>query len=289
MVCAPTGMGKTVIAEAAMFEALVTGKRAYYTTPLIALTEQKFQELQEKVVAWGYSKEDVGLVTGNRRVNPDARLLVVVAEILLNRLLEPNLFDLSSIHSVVMDEFHSFNDPERGVVWELTLGLLPRDVKTLLLSATVGNAYEFSAWLRRAHDRDLQLVQSTERKVPLSYYWIHDQMLHELLVQISAGSEEARRTPALVFCFNRDTCWEVAEEIKGKELIDHGRQSLLDYELRKHDWTEGAGPKLRQVLIRGVGVHHAGILPKYRRIVEDLFTILVLVLLPAAAIEWGDG
>jgi superfamily II DNA/RNA helicase len=271
MVCAPTGMGKTMVAEAAMFEAIKSGKKAYYTTPLIALTEQKFAEMQARVVAWGFSPNDVGLVTGNRRVNPDAPLLVVVAEILLNRLLAKDQFDFEEVHSVVMDEFHSFNDAERGVVWELTLGLLPSHVKTLLLSATVGNAYEFSAWLRNCHHRDLTLIQSNERKVPLAYYWIPDQTLHELLVQISAGPESVRRTPALVFCFNRDECWDVAEQIKGKELIDHGRQALIDYELRKFDWSQGAGPKLKQVLIRGVGVHHAGILPKYRRIVEDFF------------------
>ena len=87
LVCAPTGMGKTLIAEAALFEALHTGTRAYYTTPLIALTEQKLQEMQTAAVRWGFSPDDVGLVTGNRRVNPDAPILVVVAEILFNRLL----------------------------------------------------------------------------------------------------------------------------------------------------------------------------------------------------------
>src|SRR6516164_1293490 len=87
LVCAPTGMGKTIIAQAALFEALHTGKTAYYTTPLIALTEQKFQEMQACARRWGFKAEDVGLVTGNRRVNPEARILVVVAEILLNRLL----------------------------------------------------------------------------------------------------------------------------------------------------------------------------------------------------------
>src|SRR5881275_3427310 len=87
LVCAPTGTGKTLIAQAALFEALHTGTRAYYTTPLIALTEQKFQEMQAAAVRWGFSADDVGLVTGNRRVNPNARILVVVAEILLNRLL----------------------------------------------------------------------------------------------------------------------------------------------------------------------------------------------------------
>ena len=88
LLCAPTGTGKTLVAEAAVFEALHLGKVVYYTTPLIALTDQKFRELQEKVVAWGFSADDVGLVTGNRKVNPGARVLVVVAEILLNRLLQ---------------------------------------------------------------------------------------------------------------------------------------------------------------------------------------------------------
>src|SRR2546429_4346760 len=111
MVCAPTGTGKTLIAQAALFEALHTGSTAYYTTPLIALTEQKFQEMQASAVRWGFSADDVGLVTGNRRVNPNARVLVVVAEILLNRLLHPAAVDFHEVSAVVMDEFHSFADP----------------------------------------------------------------------------------------------------------------------------------------------------------------------------------
>ncbi|MDW8242925.1 MAG: DEAD/DEAH box helicase, partial [Thermogemmata sp.] len=102
MVCAPTGTGKTLIAQAAMYEALHTGTVAYYTTPLIALTEQKFAELQAAAVRWGFSADDVGLVTGNRRVNPHARVLVVVAEILLNRLLHPEGFHFEKVSAVVM-------------------------------------------------------------------------------------------------------------------------------------------------------------------------------------------
>lgn len=271
LVCAPTGMGKTLIAEAALFEAIKTGKTAYYTTPLIALTEQKFRDLQEAAVRWGFEPTDVGLVTGNRRENPKAKLLVVVAEILFNRLLHPEAFDFRDVSAVVMDEFHSFNDPERGIVWELTLALLPTHVRTLLLSATVGNAYGFVSWLRDRHHRKLQLIQSDERKVPLTFHWVEDKLLTEHLEEMAEGGEDARTTPALVFCFNREHCWTLAEQIKGKKLIDSQRQKAIVERIDNLDWSQGAGPKLRLLLMRGVGVHHAGVLPKYRRIVEELF------------------
>ena len=271
LVCAPTGTGKTLIAEAAVYEALHSGTSTYYTTPLIALTEQKFRELQEAAVRWGFSENDVGLTTGNRRVNPDARVQVVVAEILLNRLLNPEGFDFSTVDSVVMDEFHSFADYERGIVWELSLTMLPKHVRLLLLSATVGNASEFLGWLSKNHQRRLTLVQGTERKVPLSFRWVADELLNEQLQLISEGDEDTRRTPALVFCFNRNECWDVAEQMKGKHLVDKATQKVLAEELDKYDWSEGAGPKLKRILMRGVGVHHAGLLPRYKRIVERLF------------------
>jgi superfamily II DNA/RNA helicase len=284
MVCTPTGTGKTMIAEAAMFEALHTGTIAYYTTPLIALCEQKFREMQSAAVKWGFFPDDVGLVTGNRRENPNAKVLVVVAEILLNRLLHGGkessadgcdpftaAFDFDRVGAVVMDEFHSFNDPERGIVWELTLGLLPERVRTLLLSATVGNAVEFLHWLRTSHKRKLDLVAGGDRKVPLKFHWVGDTLLTEHLEAMAQGEDAVRMTPALVFCFNREECWTVAEQLKGKRVLSDGQQKRLAAELEQHDWSEGAGPKLKQLLMRGVGVHHAGVLPKYRRIVEELF------------------
>ena len=270
LVCAPTGTGKTLIAEAAIFEALHTGKRAYYTTPLIALTEQKLDELRASVVRWGFPPESVGLVTGNRRVNPEAPILVVVAEILFNRLLRhESSFD--DVIAVVMDEFHSFNDPERGIVWEFSLSLLPKHVRLLLLSATVGNTNEFFHWMRRTNERELELVQSTERKVPLTFQWVGDKLLTEFVEEMAQGDETRRFTPALVFCFNRDECWNVAEQLKGKGLLAEGQQAKLAKALEQHDWSVGVGPKLKQILFRGVGVHHAGLLPRYKRIVESLF------------------
>src|SRR5262245_51911677 len=302
LVCAPTGMGKTLIAEAALFEALHTGTRAYYTTPLIALTEQKLQEMQAAAIRWGFSADDVGLVTGNRRVNADAPILVVVAEILFNRLLHGegggecgvrnaecgmeegrsagansalriprSALDFTNVSAVVMDEFHQFADPERGIVWELALGLLPEHVRLLLLSATVGNAFEFTQWLKNAHGRSIELVQSTERKVPLNYQWVGDMLLTEQLEKMAEGDELKRYTPALVFCFSRDECWDLAETLKGKSLLADGQQKRLADELAHYDWSQGAGPKLKAILQRGVGVHHAGVLPKYRRVVEELF------------------
>ena len=390
MVCAPTGTGKTLIAEAAAYEALHTGQTIYYTTPLIALTEQKFTELQASAERWGFRREQVGLVTGNRRVNPDATVLVVVAEILLNRLLNshwaaheeaeaektrerdreadrvaewgsegigdgtPNAgatavvttangvaslvqnvpavtttsssetdligwdsdesdavpakhaltrsaaprvhaadsrgnnsasaasatasspppsaaLDFDRVSAVVMDEFHNFSDPERGIVWEFSLSLLPPHVRLLLLSATIGNASNFVGWCRKIHGRSLQLVQSLDRRVPLSFRWVPDKLLTEHLEEMAAGDDEMRRTPALVFCFNRDECWNVAEELKGKSMLASGQQKRLVAEIEKLEWSKGAGTKLKQLLMRGVGVHHAGILPKHKRIVEDLF------------------
>ncbi|HOB76708.1 MAG TPA: DEAD/DEAH box helicase [Phycisphaerae bacterium] len=275
MVCAPTGMGKTLIAEAALFEALHTRQRLYYTTPLIALTDQKFREFQDLAERWGFSREDIGLITGNRRVNPDAIIRVVVAEILLNHLLSPDpaVSNFDDVASVVMDEFHSFNDPERGVVWELSLVLLPRHTRVMLLSATVGNPHEFASWLRAQHGRDLKVVLSNERRVPLEFNWIGDKLLTEQLPEMVTDDDATNRVPALVFCFNRDECWEVAERLKGLPLIGGPARAEIEAYLneRKADFAEGVGPKLKQMLIRGVGVHHAGVLPKHKEVVEELF------------------
>src|SRR5262249_8843994 len=157
------------------------------------------------------------------------------------------------------------------IVWELSLAMLPKHVRLLLLSATVGNSPEFLNWLERSHGRKLELVEGKERKIPLTYRWVPDMLLGEHLVDMAKGDERTRTTPAVVFCFNRDECWSVAEMLKGLQLLGGDQRARVMAEVDKLDWTQGVGPKLVQMLRRGVGVHHAGLLPKYRRVVEDLF------------------
>src|SRR5688572_18901464 len=271
LLSAPTGTGKTLVAEAAVYEGLRTGTDVYYSTPLIALTDQKFLELQDTVARWGFPREQVGLVTGNRTINPGASVKVVVAEVLLNRLLHPEAFDFAAVGAVVIDEFHNFSDSQRGLVWELALSLLPKHVRVMLLSATVGAAQEFVSWMARSLDRRVTLVEGTERRVPLHFEWIGDELLPDFMERIAQGTEAQRRTPALVFCFDRSVCWETAEVLKGKDMFTEGqRQPLLD-RLEAFDFSVGSGNKLRTFLTRGVGIHHAGLLPRYRRVVETLF------------------
>ncbi len=271
LLSAPTGTGKTLVAEAAVYEGLRTGRYVYYSTPLIALTDQKFLELQDTVERWGFERDRVGLVTGHRTVNPNAQIKVVVAEVLLNRLLHPEVFDFAEVGAVIMDEFHNFNEPQRGIVWELALSLLPRQVKVMLLSATVGAAHEFINWMARSLDRRVTLVEGKERKVPLHFEWIGDELLPDFMERIAQGQDDQRRTPALVFCFDRNVCWDTAEVLKGKDVFAEGQRQALLERLEAFDFTVGSGNKLRTFLARGIGIHHAGLLPRYRRVVEMLF------------------
>ena len=161
--------------------------------------------------------------------------------------------------------------PERGIVWEFGLALLPPHVKTMLLSATVGNSMDFLRWLNHVHKRSLKLIEGTERKVPLQFSWVDDDLLPEHMEKMVTSDDATRRTPALLFCFNREMCWTTAEMLKGKKCVSKEQQKTLSDRLDDYDWSQGAGPKMKQLLMRGIGVHHAGVLPKYRRIVELLF------------------
>ena len=141
--------------------------------------------------------------------------------------------------------------------------MLPKHIRLLLLSATVGNAVEFLNWLDRCHGRKLELVESKERKVPLTYHWVPRRVPQRATGRHGQGRRRDRKTPALVFCFNRDECWSVAEQLKGlRPAAAPAQKGPLNAEVDKLEWPQGVGPKLKQMLHRGVGVHHAGLLPQ---------------------------
>ena len=170
LLSAPTGTGKTLVAEAAVYEGLRTGKVVYYTTPLIALTDQKFLEMQDTVERWGFSRDDVGLVTGNRTVNPDAPIKVVVAEMLLNRLLHPEAFDFSQRRRGGDGRVPQLQRPAaRHRVGTVAVAAAASTSACMLLSATVGAAQEFVNWMApQPRPHGSTLVEGTERQVPLT-------------------------------------------------------------------------------------------------------------------------
>jgi len=259
LVTVPTGTGKTIIAKAAIWKALQNGQRAIYTTPLRALTEEKFRELEAD-----FGADKVGFKTGDYQVRPDAPVQVEVAEILWNRIYGDRVKQLAEV--VVMDEGHYFNDPERGYVWEQSIiGLDPRS-QLIILSATVGEPQQFCNWVYSARRVELQLVESHERKVPLHHEY-RETYLIDLVKELHAAGD----TPTIIFVFGREQCFDKARLLKScaRFTTDEERaraaaladQALLD---------RGVARDLRPLLLHGIGIHHAGILPRYKRLVEQL-------------------
>jgi hypothetical protein len=259
LVTVPTGTGKTLMAKAALYAALERGQTAVYTTPLRALTEEKYRELVDD-----FGADKVGFATGDYKVNRDAPIQVVVAEILWNRIFGERATRPADV--VVMDEGHYFNEPERGYVWEQSvIGLDPR-TQLVVLSATIGNPEEFCQWVYLTRRIPMALVRSDERKVPL-YHEYRESYLIDLVREL----HEAGDTPAIVFVFGREQCFERARILKScrRFTSDEERERvaaacegvLLD---------RGAAGELRPLLLHGIGVHHAGVLPRYKQLVERL-------------------
>lgn len=259
LVTVPTGTGKTMMAKAGLLRALRLGKRAVYTTPLRALTEEKYREL-----CFDFGADDVGFATGDYKVNPEAPIQVLVAEILWNRIYSDHANMPADV--VVMDEGHYFNDPERGYVWEQSIIGLHPDAQLVILSATVGAAQAFCQWCYVTRKAPMQLVSTTERKVPL-YHEYQEQYLIEMVRTLY----DAGDYPALIFCFSRRECFERARLLRScprftskeeqEEIARRSEGILLE---------QGIGPSLEKLLGHGIGVHHAGVLPSYRRLVEEL-------------------
>jgi superfamily II DNA/RNA helicase len=259
LVTVPTGTGKTLMAKGALYRALRRGERAIYTTPLRALTEEKFRELEAD-----FGEENVGFATGDYKVRPEAPIQVVVAEILWNRILADRVHAPADV--VVMDEGHYFNDPERGYVWEQSIiGLDPR-TQLVILSATVGEAERFAQWVYLTRRVPMALVESTERRVPL-YHEYREEYLIESVKKLDAGGE----VPVIVFVFSRNDCYEKARLVKSCPRFTSDEDRARITELMGPILNErGFSKELKPLLLHGIGIHHAGILPRYKQLVEKL-------------------
>jgi hypothetical protein len=259
LVTVPTGTGKTLMAKAALHLAIGRGQRAIYTTPLRALTEEKYRELCED-----FGEENVGFATGDYKVNREAPIQVEVAEILWNRIVADK--HVSPADIVVMDEGHYFNDPERGYVWEQSIiGLDPR-TQLVVLSATVGHPERFCQWVEVTRRMPMALVDSRERKVPL----MHDYR-EEMLIDTVRDLAHTGDVPAIVFVFGREQCFEVARLLKScRRFTTDEDKTKIDALCDEALLPAGAAKELRPLLGHGIGIHHAGILPRYKQLVEQL-------------------
>lgn len=259
LVTVPTGTGKTLMAKAGLFRALALGRTAIYTTPLRALTEEKYRELCDD-----FGDDKVGFATGDYRQNPEAPIQVVVAEILWNRIFGQRGSPPADI--VIMDEGHYFNDPERGYVWEQSIiGLDPR-TQLVILSATVGHADRFCHWVELCRRVPMHLVESRERRVPL-----YHELRESYLVEVARDLVAAGDVPAIIFVFGREKCFEAARLLKSCRRFTTDDEKRRIEELCDETLLDGGVAKdLRALLVHGIGIHHAGILPRYKHLVERL-------------------
>lgn len=259
LVTVPTGTGKTLMAKAALFKAFHNNQTAVYTTPLRALTEEKYREL-----CADFGDGNVGFATGDYKVNREAPIQVEVAEILWNRIVAEK--HVSPADLVVMDEGHYFNDPERGYVWEQSIiGLDPR-TQLVVLSATVGHPDKFCHWVELTRRMKMELVESRERKVPL----VHE-FREEFLIDTVRGLAHSGDVPAIIFVFGREQCFEVARLLKSCRRFTTDEEKARVDELCKAALLEtGVAKELAPLLGHGIGIHHAGILPRYKQLVEQL-------------------
>lgn len=259
LVTVPTGTGKTLMAKAALHAAVGRGHRAIYTTPLRALTEEKFREL-----CADFGEHNVGFATGDYKVNREAPIQVEVAEILWNRIVADK--HVSPAEVVVMDEGHYFNDLERGYVWEQSIiGLDPR-TQLVVLSATVGHPERFCQWVEITRRVPMALVESRERKIPLVHEYREEMMIDTVRDLAHSGD-----VPAIVFVFGREQCFEVARLLKScRRFTTEEEKAKIETMCDEALLPSGCAKELRPLLTHGIGIHHAGILPRYKQLVEQL-------------------
>ncbi|SJZ58726.1 Superfamily II RNA helicase [Marinactinospora thermotolerans DSM 45154] len=253
----PTGSGKSLVAAGALFAALARDECAFYTAPIKALVSEKFFELCEV-----FGTDNVGMMTGDASVNSDAPIVCCTAEVLANIALRDGAD--ADIGTVVMDEFHFYAEPDRGWAWQVPLLELPQ-VQFLLMSATLGDVSRFEEDLTRRTGRATAVVSSAERPVPL-FYSYRTTPLHETLEELLSTHE----APVYIVHFTQAQAVERAQSLMSINMCSRAEKDAIAKLIGNFRFTTKFGRNLSRYVRHGIGVHHAGMLPKYRRLVERL-------------------
>ena len=257
IVATPTGSGKSLVAAGAHFAALADGRRTFYTAPIKALVSEKFFDLCHT-----FGRERVGMMTGDAAVNAAAPIICCTAEILANIALRDGA--LADVGQVVMDEFHFYAEPDRGWAWQVPLLTLPQ-AQLVLMSATLGDVTRFEGELTRRTGRPTTTVRSASRPVPLDYEYRLTPVLDTVEELIEAG-----KGPIYVVHFTQASAVERAQSLMSTNLCTRDEKDRITDLIGDFRFSTGFGKTLSRFVRSGVGVHHAGMLPKYRRLVERL-------------------
>jgi superfamily II RNA helicase len=253
----PTGSGKSLVAMGAHFAALAEGRRSFYTAPIKALVSEKFFAL-----CAAFGPAHVGMMTGDASVNATAPIICCTAEVLASIALRDGAD--ADVGQVVMDEFHFYADPERGWAWQVPIIELPH-AQFVLMSATLGDVTRFEADLTRRTGRPTAVVQSAERPVPLIYSYLLTP-LHETLEELLS----THQAPVYVVHFTQAAALEQAQALMSVNVCSRAEKDEIAAMIGGFRFTAGFGKTLSRLVRHGIGVHHAGMLPKYRRLVETL-------------------
>ncbi len=254
----PTGSGKSLVASALMFLALAREERLFYTAPIKALVSEKFF-----TACRDFGPDNVGMMTGDASVNRDAKIICCTAEILANIALRE--MEDADVSHVVMDEFHYYADRDRGWAWQVPLLTLPKQTRFLLMSATLGNTKRFEDALLARSGEAPALVASVERPVPLDFAY-RTTAIHQTVEELC----EEGRSPIYLVHFTQRSAAEQAQALTSLSLTDRDQKEQIKRELYGFRFDTPFGKDLRRWLGHGIGVHHAGLLPKYRLLVEKL-------------------
>ncbi|HEY8534509.1 MAG TPA: DUF3516 domain-containing protein [Micromonospora sp.] len=253
----PTGSGKSLVATGAHFAALATDRVSFYTAPIKALVSEKFFALCEI-----FGARNVGMLTGDASVNDDAPIICCTAEVLANIALREGAE--ADVGVVVMDEFHFYSEPDRGWAWQVPLIELPQ-AQFVLMSATLGDVTRFERDLTRRTGRSTAVIRSAQRPVPLTYSYVTTP-LHETLEELL----ETKQAPIYVVHFTQASALEHAQGLMSINVCTRAEKEAIAEAIGNFRFTAGFGRTLSRLIRHGIGVHHAGMLPKYRRLVETL-------------------